>query len=169
MSYNIVTNYSINQLIKSKSKYYSINLGLASTAIDYRGERTFNTNDNFANYYNNLYRTTIYGQGNIGNIRFYTDHYIKEDKLAFYYNEEEFIFDLDKEMINEKGSDFFIGHMIKKIDEEYQERVKEKERVKEEEKKKIGDSDKVLTNPGNVSYADLKEFLEKQRIERLKI
>ena len=58
----------------------------------------------------------INGQGKIGNIKFYTDHYINEDKLAFYHDKEEFIFDFDHQMVKEKGVDFYLGHLIKKID-----------------------------------------------------
>ena len=55
--------------------------------------------DDFAFYYNNMYKTTIYAQGSIGNIKFYTDHFIKDDKVAFYYDKEEFIFDFDELLV----------------------------------------------------------------------
>ena len=55
--------------------------------------------------------------------------------MAVYYNEEEFIFEFDQKMIEEKGADFFIGHIIKKIETEYEDRLKEAEIKKSEPKK----------------------------------
>ena len=115
-----------------------------------------------------MYRTTIYGQGNIGNIFIYIDLYIKEDKIAFYFDKEEFIFDFDEKMVNEKGVDFYLGHLIKTIETEHQERLIKKQETIEEQKKEVGDANKIFDNPGNVKYADLKAYMEKIRLERLK-
>ena len=93
--YNIVTNYKINQIFKSGSKYFKLNLGLSSTSPNSAGDRVFNDKDDFAFFYNTTYQTTIQAQGSIGNIKFYTDHYIKLDQIAFYYDKEEFIFEFD--------------------------------------------------------------------------
>ena len=167
MKYNIVTNRKINNIFKSKCRYYMVNLGVISTIEDRSGDRVFNTLDNFAYFYNNMYKTTIYGQGSIGDIFIYIDGYIMEDKIAFYYDDE-FIFNFDEKMVNEKGVDFYIGHLIKTIETEYQERVKQEEQKVEIQKKEIGNADMVINNPGNVKYADLKAYLEKVRTERLK-
>ena len=168
MQYNIVTNYQVNQIFKSKSKYYRMSLGFATTMIDRTGERRLNKADNFAYFYNQLYKATIQAQGSIGNIRFYTDHYIKEDHIAFYYDEEEFIFDFDKKMVEEKGADFYLGHLIKTIETQHQDRIKEKEVQIEEQKKVVGDPDKIFVNPGAMTYADLKAYMDKKNAERLK-
>lgn len=168
MKYNIVTNRKINDIFKSKSRYYRVNLGVVSTIESRSGDRTLNTLDNFAFYYNNIYRTTIYGQGNIGNIFIYIDMYIKEDKIAFYYDKEEFIFDFDEKLVNEKGADFYLGHLIKTIETEHQERLVKKQETIEEQKKEVGDANKIFQNPGAVKYADLKAYMEKIRTERLK-
>jgi len=165
--YNIVTNYRIVQILK-KSRYFRVNLGLSSTQETNSGDRNLNNKDWFAFYYNNMYVTTIYGQGNIGDIFIYTDHYIKEDKIAFYYDKEEFIFDFDDKIVNEKGVDFYLGHLIKTIETQYDDRIREKEETKEEQKKEVGDPSKIFDNPGNVKYADLKAYLDKVRTERLK-
>lgn len=168
MKYNIVTNRKINNIFKSKCRYYMVNLGVVSTVESRNGDRVLNTLDNFAYFYNNMYKTTIYGQGNIGDIFIYIDSYIMEDKIAFYYDDEEFIFNFDEKMVNEKGVDFYIGHLIKTIETEYKERVKKEEDKIETQKKEIGDPNMVINNPGNVKYADLKAYLDKIRTERLK-
>jgi hypothetical protein len=167
MAYNIVTNFKIINEFKKRSRYFKINLGIVNT-VDKNGNRVLNDKDTFANFYNTLYKTTIFGQGNIGDIRFFLDHYIKEDKMAVYYNEEEFIFEFDQKMIEEKGADFFIGHIIKKIETEYEGRLKEAE-VKKAEPKPIGDADKLSKNPGQVTYADIKAYLDKQNSMRYNV
>lgn len=168
MTYNIVTNYKINQIFKNKSKYYKVNLGLASTTESQQGDRFLNTKDGFAYFYNSTYNTTIQGQGNIGNIKFYTDHYIKEDKIAFYYDKEEFIFDFDEKIVTEKGVDFYLGHLIKTIEVENEDRINKKKEQVEEQKKQTGDSSKIFSNPGTVNYADLMEYMKQRNSERLK-
>ncbi len=167
-SYNIVTNFKINQIIRSSSKYYKVNLGLSSTTESNSADRVYNKKDEFAYFYNTNYKTTILGQGSIGNIKFYTDHYIKEDKIAFYFKNEEFIFDFNFVMVKEKGIDFYLGHLIKTIETEYADRLKKKEEEKEIKKTIVADPEKVFKNPGAVSYEDLKAYMEKQRLERLK-
>lgn len=167
MTYNIVTNYRINQTFKSKSKYFKVNLGLSSTSESPQGDRFFNTNDNFAYFYNTMYNTTIQGQGSIGNIKFYTDHYIKEDKIAFYFDKEEFIFDFDEKMVNEKGADFYLGHLIKTIELQYDERKIQKKEQEEIQKQQTGDVSKIMANPGNVSYADLMAYMKQKNADRL--
>ena len=164
--YNIVTNQKINQTFK-ESRYYKVNLGLISTIEAING-RVMNQKDDFAFYYNNIYRTTIYGQGSIGDIFIYTDHYIKEDKIAFYYDKEEFIFDFDSKVIREKGVDFYLGHLIKTIETEYVDRLKKKEEVVNRKKVEV-DPNKILKSPGVVNYEDLKAYMEQQRLDRLKV
>ena len=167
-SYNIVTNRKINNIFKSGCRYYKVNLGFVST-IESRGgaERVFNPKDEFAYFYNTTYRTTILGQGSIGDIFIYIDSYIMEDKIAFYFDKEEFIFDFNESMVIEKGVDFYIGHLIKTIETEHQERILAKERESEEKKNEVGNADKIFINPGNVRYVDLKAYMEKMRVDRL--
>jgi hypothetical protein len=166
--YNVVTNQKIIGIIKSSSKYFKVNLGFSSTDEDRSGERTLSTKDEFAFSYNSFYKTFIYAQGNIGNIRFYTDHYIKEDKLAVYLELEEFIFDFDEEFHKQKGIDSLLGKMMKEVDEKMEKIKKDK---KEEEDKKLnikkGDADKIFKNPGNVRYEDLAAYLEKRNNSRI--
>jgi hypothetical protein len=176
MEYNIVSNLRLNQLIKQGSKYYTVQLGLATTKIDQAGDRQPNRDDQFAFVYSQYYKTNVHGQGFIGNIRFYTDHQIKDDVLIFYYEREEFIFEWDPIKIREKGIDSFLGGCIKNIETEYKERIeraKEESRKAEEEakkpQKKEGDPNRIFENPGAVSYDDLKAYLDKQNANRLKI
>lgn len=163
MQINIVTNLKIMQQIKN-SKFFAMNLGFVST-IDKGGVRKYNDSDAFSNYYNSSYRTTIYAQGKIGNIRFYIDHHITtEDYLVIYYadNYEEFIVDFDFNILNKKSIDAYLGSIIKNIDEEYEE-LKNAKKLRELEKKDKGDPTKIKSNPGQVTWDDIKSYMEQKR------
>jgi hypothetical protein len=167
MAYNVVTNSFVIQEIK-KCRYFKINLGLAST-VDKGGNREFNDKDKFSFYYNTQYRTTIYAQGNVGDIKFYTDVFIKDPVMAIYVGpeNEEFLIDVDFGLIKEKGIDFYLGHILKKVEEEHEERIKANTE-KKAEPKPAGNSEMVTFNPGAVRYEDLKAYLEQQNAQRYK-
>jgi hypothetical protein len=165
MVIHVVTNMQIISSI-SRSKYFAKNLGFVST-VEKNGKRIPNDKDNFSHRYMNLYRSSIYAQGNVGNIKFYTDHYINDQVMAVYYGEEleEFIFNFDSEFVTKKGIDSFLGKILKELEERYEERIKTKESEKVVEKPR-GNSDKIFSNPGDVTYEDLKEYLRKKKEEK---
>jgi hypothetical protein len=165
MGVNIVTNFQIISKIKT-SRHFRTSLGLVAT-VEKGGNRTYNEKDGFSAYYNKGYNTIIYAQGKIGDIRFYTDHYIKDPVMAVYYGEgnEEFIFDWDEKIFREKGMDFYVGHMLKEVDTAYQEKLKNDEIEKQVSKPK-GSAEKIIMNPGQVTYEDLQAYLEQKRKER---
>ena len=165
MSLNIVTNYQLITELK-KSRYFRVSLGLIPT-VEKNGGRSFNDKDKFSFTYNNQYKTTIYGQGNVGDIRFYTDHYILEPMMAVYFGEnfEEFLFDFDFKMVKEKGVDFYLGHIIKEVETKYEEKLKADELKKAVEKPK-GNPNNVISNPGGASYEDVRAYMEQQRQNR---
>lgn len=167
MGLHIVGSYQTINKFKT-SRYFKTNLGLVAT-VEKNGSRVYNDKDKFSFFYNNQYRTTIYAQGNVGDIRFYGDHFIRDNTFAVYYGDtfEEFLFNFDDVMNKEKGTDFYLGHILKKVEEEYEERVKNEE-LKKMEPKPEGNPDMITKNPGNVTYADLKAYLEKKRNERYK-
>lgn len=167
MSVNIVSSYRIAQAFK-RSRYFSQSLGLVAT-VEKNGQRVFNDKDRFSKYYNSNYRTTIYAQGNVGDIRFYVDHMIHDDNFAVYVGDsfEEFINTFDYDIVDDKGVDFYLGHLLKMAEEAYDEKVKNDELKKIE--RESGNAEKVMKNPGNVTYEDLKAYLDKKQSERYKI
>lgn len=161
---NVVTNLQIANQFK-RSQYFRQNLGLAAT-VEKNGDRILNPNDKFSFQYNNQYKTTIYAQGNVGNVKFYVDHYIRGNTFAVYSDDfQEFLYEFDINIIREKGVDFYIGHILKDVDERYDEIVRNND-LKKMEVKPIGVADKVFTNPGNVKYEDLKAYLEEKNKNR---
>jgi hypothetical protein len=167
MSVYFVSSHIISQEFK-KSRYFTQSLGMVAT-VEKNGQRIFNDKDRFAQFYNTSYRTTIYAQGKVGDIKFYIDHAIKDENFAVYVgdNFEEFINTYDRSMVHNKGVDFYLGHLLKMAEEAYEEKVKNDE-LKKLEDKKPGDSAKIFQNPGNVTYEDLKAYLEEQRQNRYK-
>lgn len=167
MAINIITSYQIAQVFKT-SKYFRQNLGLVIT-VDKSGRRDMNRKDEFAFFYQNQYRTTIYAQGNVGDVKFYVDHLIKDDTFAVYTGDtfEEFLYTFDRKLIKEKGIEHYIGFLLKDVDLKYEEKVKNEE-LRKLEPVSEGDPEKVFTNPGSVTYADVKAYLEKKQKERYK-
>ena len=161
--YNIVTKPSIINEIK-KSKYYRQSLGLVTT-VEHNGQRKYNEKDKFSFFYNTTYKTNIQMQGNLGDILVYLDYYINEEVLALYYNQEEFIFNFDTKIVKEKGIDFYLGHLLKTVETQYEERIKEAE-DKNIEVKKEGNADILKENPGMVTYEDLKVYLAEKAKNR---
>jgi len=168
MGYQIVTGLNIMTDIK-KSPYFRQNLGFSNT-VDTDQGRVFRETDGFQYFYNTKYKTNIFGQGNIGNIMFYTDHYIIKDEVALYKDKDEYIFPYDRSVIKERGINFFLGSLLKKLAEEEGQRVKDiaNEAVRREEDKCKADSEKIFENPGSVNFDDLQEYLKKQRENRYK-
>lgn len=166
MGVNIVCSSRIAQEFK-KSRYFRQSLGVVAT-IEKNGQRVFNDKDKFSKYYNQSYRTTIYAQGNVGDVRFYVDYMIHDLNFGLYYGEnfEEFINSYDYDLVNEKGVDFYLGHLLKQADEAYEEKKKNDELKKIEREE--GFADKIMQNPGNVTYEDVKAYMEKKQAERYK-
>ena len=165
MTFNIVTNYQINTIIKQNSKYYKINLGQSITMEDRSGDRILNKNDQFAFVYNHHYKASILKQGSIGDIDFYTDHLITDSIFRFYVDNEEFIYEFDYTSIKEKGIDFYLGNILKSSKESYSQIQKDKIEM---QNIKRGNGKKVLTNPGAVRYEDLKAYMDEKNTSRLK-
>ena len=170
MAYQVVTNMKIIQDIKT-CPYFRVNLGLSNT-VDTRDGKELRETDGFQHFYNVKYKTTIFGQGNIGDIMFYVDHYIKEDVLVFYSDNEEFPFEHDPLMVREKGVSFFLGHCLKQMEEQHEERIKQQaedeviKKQESEERKKKANADQIMINPGAVSFEDLQEYLKKRNEDR---
>ncbi len=161
-TYNVVTNPKIIQVIK-KSKYFKTNLGMAIT-MEKNGERILSDKDQFSISYNFQYKTTIYAQGNVGNIKFYIDYFIKEDKIAIYYDLEEFVYDYDPEFISKKGIDGYLGFLLKSVDDTYAERKEKiKEEAEEKRTQKTGQPEKLFSNPGGVTYEDIQAYMKNKK------
>ena len=155
LEYNIVTNLRVIEEIK-KYKHFIVSLGFANY-IDEGPFKVLSDKDKFAYYYNKLYNTNVQGKGIIGNINFYVDHYIIKNIMIIYYNKEEFVFEFDFSTAREKGIEWYLGSLLKKIEEKLSLDEIEKNRIVIEKK---GDPYKVLNNPGQATFEDIKAYQE---------
>lgn len=163
MEYNFVTNSKIVQVFKSY-KHFKVQLGFANFVDkgDPNGFKSLNDKDDFAYFYNKRYNTTIYGQGRIGDISIYTDHYIHDNLIAIYVGKEEFVFDFDFDICREKGIEKYLGSFLKQVDTEM-EKLREEHKQKKEEAKPVGNPYKLVYghpefSPGSVTFEDLKAY-----------
>lgn len=160
--YQIVTNNYVMSFIK-KSSYFQTNLGVSITS-EKNGERILNENDKFAGSYNYQYKTSIFAQGTIGDIFFYVDYGIIDNTIAAYHQLEEFIFEFDEKMVQEKSVAAYLGFLLKSIDTEYAKRMNTEVEKTDEEIEMAGFAEKLLNNPGAVTYDDIKAYLQQKRI-----
>lgn len=167
MEFYIVTGRNTLNVFK-KCKYFRQNLGIVST-VDKNGSRSLNDGDKFAFYFNSLYKTTIYANGNVGDVKFYHDAYINDKSIGIYIGDDgsydEFIFEYDNNLKQEKGIDNYIGYLLKESETEYESR-KEEEKIKREAPKPSGNSQKLSLNPGNVTYEDILAYKKSKNKKR---
>jgi len=167
MEFYIISSRETLDVFK-KCKYFIHNLGMVST-VDKNGSRLLNVKDKFAFYFNNLYKTTIYASGNVGDVKFYYDVYINDKSIGVYIGDDgvydEFIFKYDKKLEQEKGIDNYIGYLLKESETEYEKR-KEEEKIKRESPKPTGNSQKLSLNPGNVTYEDILAYKKSKNKKR---
>jgi len=169
MEYNIVTNLHILTEVK-KYKNFTKSLGFAAT-VDKGNSKILSEKDKFAFFYNKRYKTTIYGEGYIGDINFYNDFYIKEDQLAIYFNQEEFIFDFNWKIYGEKGIEWYLGYLLKDV--EFKMEKLKQDKLETLERPTSGDPYKLVKghphyNPGNVTFDDVKAYKEAKRTGLIK-
>lgn len=165
-SFNFVASQRTIQKIKQGSKYFTPYLGMAFTTEDKSG-RKFNINDKdaFAKTYFEKTGRMPYSQGKIGSINFFVDHYITDSLVLCYFKDEEIAFEYMEQKAKEKGVDSYLGSMIQKVESIYGEEVTaKKENMTEKEINDMpGDANKLFTNPGQVTYEDVKKYLKTKR------
>ncbi len=161
--FNFVASQRTISKIKQGSKYFTSYLGMAFTTEDKDG-RKFRINDKekFAKDYFDRTGRMSYSQGKIGSINFFVDHYITDNLVLCYYNNEEVAFEFLDQVAKEKGIDAYLGSMIKKVESIYAEEITDKkENITERDIDKMpGDASKLYTNPGQCNYDDIKKYLQ---------
>lgn len=162
-----VSSYFVINTIKNGSKYFNVNLGVSITLSDTKSDnRSDNDKDRFAFAYRKYKGTTCLSSGEIGNIHFYTDHAIGGYDLLVYKNFEEFPIKFDTQYVQENGVDAWLGKTMMEIDNLLEEIGSSNIETTVESQKVVknkGDASKVFTNPGQVRYEDLKEYLASKR------
>lgn len=158
--YNIVTTLNINQLFK-KSKFYKKQLGWSITDKTNSNNRfKVNEKEEFRQFYMDKYKSFIQMEGNMGSIKFYSDHYMKRsDEIIIFYKEKDFVFIHNKNLYNNLGAEGYLNELIKEIETKYFDEIdKAKDR---KTKKNTADASKVFMDPGSVTYEDILKYKQK--------
>lgn len=161
--YNFVANKKVIDSFKS-SEYFQKSLGRAtSTDRGKKDGRQFKINDAdvFTKFFFDKYRIALFTEGSMGDINFFTNHYLT-DQIAVYYNDAEFVFEHNPDLFRKKGVHGYIGSFIKEIETKYIEEIKHTGSLIEAVVEKP-DPNKIYNNPGQVRYEDLMAYLEVQK------
>jgi hypothetical protein len=167
--YKIVSSKTIVSFFNS-SKYFKKSLGKIYLGnVKNEMKLDLSKQEDFVKfYYEKSNGSKIFKEGNIGQIEFYTDFNIKNE-LIFFYEQWDFTFQFNKQILNDKGIEGYLGSIIKEIETNYIENLKktqkEKEVVKELspiEKIEMA-KQKLKTNPGMITYDDVKEILKSKK------
>jgi len=172
MNINIVTGPAVLEKIK-KSKYYKSNLGFSATITDKKsGDRIFSTKDPFLHYYNTKYNTTANRVGNVGNVNFYIDYYIRDESIATYCEEVEYIIKFNNDKYKSVGIDSYLGFIIRTMLENEKVVRDAKDMVVDQattqkELKPTGNSEILFKSPGNVKYEDVVKYMQEKNKPRI--
>ncbi len=158
--YNFVAPKFISDEFK-KSRWFKTNLGRNVSLRDKDQTRfEINPEDKFVKYYFDKYKVLIQSEGAIGSLGFFTDYYINGQIVAVYYKDKEFIFEHNKQHLLNNGIDDYIGSIIKEIEVKYIQEVENADDIKINTNV---DPDKLITNPGSVTWADILAMKQKQK------
>lgn len=161
--YNIVSTQFINNEFK-KSKYYKTTLG-KSLSRKKNGKREFNLDEEekFIKYYAEEYKALIHRVGKIGKLNFFVDHYLKEDLIIFFYKDKNFAFEHSPAILRSKGVNVYLSSFIEKIETEYKDEIENVDSngdilSDDGDDGGKGDHEKLIKNPGEVTYEDIKKY-----------
>lgn len=155
----------------SKSKYFQKKLGRSLT-LEKNNERFLrmdeddNTREIFTTWYYNNFKALIFKAGEIGPLYFYIDHFLKKEVMGFFMENEsdkhQYLVEWSQEEVNSNGIDIWLSEKLKEIDEtlDYHKNENEKEinTIKE------GNANKLLSNPGGVTWEDIKKYKQNKNI-----
>ena len=158
--YNFVTSPNLANIWKG-SKLFKTSLGRSITKKSGEDKRKMeiNNKDVFVKFYLEKKNKVPYLVGNIGQLNFFKDHYLKNDDITIFYSDKEFNFEHNEEKLKKEGVNSYIGSFIKEIEEKYSDELVD---VKPIDVTKEGDPRNLFKNPGTASYEDLKAYLKEK-------
>jgi len=164
--YNFVAKKSIIDLFKS-SNHFKTYLGHAMS-VDDAGERKFKINDKdkFVQFYHEKYKIALLTEGNIGTLNFFSDYYIEDDIVVVFFDDKDFVFKFEENEFLNRGADKYLGAIIKEIETKHEEEIANAGSKIDEIITGIGekgDPDKLINNPGSVTWEDIEEYYKKKK------
>ena len=163
--YKIVSGRSVISQLKM-SKYFKVDLG-KSFMGNSKGElkADLSRQEEFDKFYHNKYNTKIFKTGSIGKIEMYIDNNLYDD-IVLFYEDHDFSFKHNTKIMREGGIEKYIGSMIKEIETNYLLKIQADKKAEEEltaDQKIHIAQNKIKTNPGAVTYDDIKEILKRKK------
>ena len=170
--YNFVAKKSIVDSFKG-SKHFKINMG-HSLSVNDGGDRKFRISDKdkFTKFYHDKYNIALLSEGNIGTLNFFSDYYIDEEIVVVFFGDVDFIFVHEADRLKKEGVDSYLGSIIQEIEKKYEHElvnagngsdVGNINGVTEDESGSGGDADKLVNNPGAVTWEDIEAHYRKKR------
>jgi len=165
MSFKFVSNKSIISKFKS-SKLFKTDLGRSFTNSGKGGIKAdFSRQEDFVRNYYEANNQMLHKEGNIGKIEFYSDFRVN-NKIKVFYENYDFIFDYDMTSLRDKGVEAYLGSILKDIEINLLPNMKPKkvEKIELSEEQRIAlAQQKIKTNPGAVTYDDIKDIIKAKR------
>lgn len=145
------------------SKYFTQDLGRSHTVYDEKkGDKELREGE-FSTWYYNNYKSLIVKSGFIGPLHFYIDYYMKKEILGFFLDTDsskhQYAVEWDQKRIDIIGIDSWLSEKLWEVDNSLFENS-DKEYTEEVQN---GDSDKLVTNPGGVSWKDIEDYYNKKK------
>jgi len=164
--YNFVSKKRIIDSFKSSS-HFKTYLGYAMS-VDDAGERKFKINDKdkFVQFYHNKYKIALLTEGNIGTLNFFSDYYIEDDIVVVFFNDKDFVFKFEESELIGRGVDKYLGAIIKEIETKHEEELANAGGAKANKSitgtRPKGNPDKLINNPGSVTWEDIESYYKKK-------
>lgn len=163
--YNFVAKKSIIDSFKG-SKHFKVNLG-HSLSVNKDGQRKFQINDKdkFAKFYHDKYRIALLSEGNIGQLNFFSDYYIDEDIIVVFFDDKDFVFVHEPLTMRDKGIEAYLGSLIKEIETKHENELANAGSNIDDayNNKEQGDADKLIKNPGSVTWEDIQAHYNRKK------
>lgn len=161
-TWNIVGNNFYINYIQENSKYFKKELGKSLT-VEKNEDREMREKE-FASWYYDKYKCLIFKQGVIGTLHFFIDYRLKENFIGFFRKEDPDVHQYGVEWDIEKGEniDAWLSMKLQDVDNTIA-----YNKDKESKETTTGDGEKLIQNPGSVSWNDIKDFYQRKKSGKL--
>jgi len=159
-SKSIISKFKSSRLFKTDLGKCFINDGKNGLKMDLSRQEEF-----VKVYFQQNESRMIFKEGNIGSIEFYSDPKI-HNNVIIYLGQEYFVFQHDPNALSVKGIEKYLGSIIKEIEtKNLLGNITNTETKREltQEELYIQAQNKIKTNPGMVTYDDVKHLLKNKR------
>ena len=157
---SIISQFKASKLFKTDLGRSFLNTGKGGLKADLSRQEEF-----VQFYHGKTNGVKLHKEGSIGQIEFYTDYTIR-DQVIVYYDQYDFTFVHNQKTMRDKGIEKYLGSIIKEVETKFLPNIKHVENEEKgisQEEKMARAQNKIKTNPGMVTYDDIKELLKNKK------